>query len=86
MVFVPVKRLSDGSYLAYLYPSSWERKQNRNGILVRIIEYTFHDPARPGTGEKHRLMTTLLNARQHPAKRLIVLYHGAGWKNSPSTN
>lgn len=75
MVFQPVKRLSDGSYLAYLYPSSWDRKQNRNGILVRIIEYTFHDPARPGTGEKHRLMTTLLDARQHPAKRLIVLYH-----------
>jgi hypothetical protein len=75
MVFRPVERLRDGSYLAYLYRSSWERSQDRNGILVRIIEYTLNDPQRPGAGEKHRLMTTLINARRHPAKRLIVLYH-----------
>ncbi len=75
MVFQPVKRLRDGSYLSYLYRSSWDRSQDRNGILVRIIEYTFNDPGRPGTGEKHRLMTTLLDDRQHPAKQLIVLYH-----------
>src|SRR5512142_2109485 len=33
----------------------------RNSILVRIIEYTFDDPGRPGSGEQHRLLTTLLD-------------------------
>lgn len=75
MVFRPIERFPDGSFRAKLYRSSWERSQDRNGILVRIIEYTFDDPGRPGAGEKHRLLTTLLEAREHPAKRLIVLYH-----------
>lgn len=75
MIFRPIRRLPDGSFLAKLYPSARHRDQDRDGILVRIIEYTFDDPGRPGSGEKHRLLTTLLSARQHPAKRLIVLYH-----------
>jgi hypothetical protein len=74
-IFTPIKRLPDGSFLAKLYKSAAHRKQDKNGILVRIIEYTFDDPGRPGSGEKHRLLTTLLSAREHPAKRLIVLYH-----------
>ena len=75
LIFRPIKRLSDGSYLAKLYPSPRHRERDEQGILVRIIEYTFDDPGRPGSGEKHRLLTTLLDAQQHPAKRLIVLYH-----------
>ncbi len=42
---------------------------------MRIIEYAFDDPGRPGAAEKHRLLTTLLDAQEHPAKRLIVVYH-----------
>jgi hypothetical protein len=75
LVFVPIRRLSDGSFLAKLYPSPRHRDRDQDGIKVRIIEYTFHDPGRPGSGEKHRLVTTLLDARRHPAKRLIVTYH-----------
>jgi hypothetical protein len=75
LIFTPIKRLSDGSYLAKLYPSPRHRARDEQGILVRIIEYTFDDPGRPGSGEKHRLLTTLLDAQEHPAKRLIVLYH-----------
>jgi hypothetical protein len=74
-IFTPIRRLPDGSFLAKIYPSSRRRERDQDGILVRIIEYTFDDPGRPGKGEKHRLLTTLLNAQQHPAKRLIVLYH-----------
>lgn len=74
-IFAPIRRLADGSFLAKMYPSARHRERDRDGIVVRIIEYTFDDPGRPGKGEKHRLLTTLLNARQHPAKRLIVLYH-----------
>lgn len=75
MIFTPIRRLSDGSYLAKLYPSPRHRERDQDGIVVRIIEYTFHDPGRPGSGEPHRLLTTLLSASRHPAQRLIVLYH-----------
>lgn len=75
LVFTPIRRLSDGSYLAKLYPSSWHRQQDKQGLLVRIIEYTLNDPGRQGSGQPHRLLTTLLDERRHPAKRLIVLYH-----------
>ena len=75
LVFTPTKRLADGSYLAKLYPSPRHRDRDEDGIVVRIIEYTFDDPGRPGSGQKHRLLTTLLSASRHPAPRLIELYH-----------
>lgn len=75
LVFEPIQHLSDGSYLAKLYPSAKDRRHDRNGILVRIIEYTLDDPKRPGHAEKHRLLTTLLDEHQDPAETLIVLYH-----------
>lgn len=75
LVFTPRRRLADGSYLARLYPSSQARAHDRDGIEVRIIEYTFDDPNRPGATVRHRLLTTLLDGKRHPAKTLIVLYH-----------
>jgi hypothetical protein len=75
MVFKPIRRLSDGSYLAKIYPSSWDRHKDRHGILVRLIEYTLNDPQRGGHGEVHRLLTTLLDETLYPAAELILLYH-----------
>ena len=75
LIFTPLQSLPDGSYLAKLYRSTKDRRHDRNGILVRIIDYTFHDEHRTGSGEKHRLLTTLLDADEHPAETLIVLYH-----------
>jgi Insertion element 4 transposase N-terminal/Transposase DDE domain len=75
LVFRVVRRLRDGSYIAKLYPSTHHRNRNQGGLCVRIIEYTLNDPGRPGSGEKHRLLTTLTDASRHPAKRLIPLYH-----------
>jgi hypothetical protein len=75
MVLKPIRRLSDGSYLAKIYPSSWDRQKDRDGILVRVIEYTLNDPQRPGHGELHRLMTTLLDDTLYPNLELILLYH-----------
>lgn len=75
LVFLREKRLPDGSYLAKLYPSAKHRRQDRDGIPVRIIEYKFSDPARPGAKERHRLLTTLLDWRLDPAETLIDLYH-----------
>jgi hypothetical protein len=74
-VFVPIEELPDGSFLAKMYPSSWHRKKDQNGILVRIIEYTLDDPNRANAGESHRLLTTLLDAAKHPAEELVILYH-----------
>ena len=75
LVLQPVQRLSDDSYLAKIYPSSYARKKDREGILVRVIEYTLDDPQRTGNGEKHRLMTNLLDAEQFPALELVAGYH-----------
>jgi hypothetical protein len=75
LVFRALRRLPDGSYLAKLYPSPRHRSRDEGGIPVRIIDYTLDDPGRPGTGQKHRLLTTLLDARRHPGKQLVVLYH-----------
>ena len=75
LIFEPIRVLGDGSYLAKMYRSSYDRQKDRNGILVRIIEYTFEDPGRPGSGESHRLLTTLLDEELDPAKALIVVYH-----------
>jgi hypothetical protein len=74
-VLKPVQELVDGSYLAKLYPSSYDRDKDRKGILVRVIKYTLDDPQRVGHGQEHTLITTLLDALGHPAGRLILLYH-----------
>jgi hypothetical protein len=75
LIFEPIRVLDDGSYLAKLYRSPADRRKDRDGIVVRIIEYTFDDPGRPGSGEPHRLLTTLLDDALDPAEALIVLYH-----------
>jgi hypothetical protein len=75
LVFKPIRRLSDGSYVAKAYPSGWRREQDRDGIVVRIIEYILDDPHRPGCGVVHRLLTTLLDEALDPAGTLVALYH-----------
>ena len=75
MIFTPIRSLGDGSFLAKLYPSPRHRDRDQRGLVVLIVEYTFDDPGRPGAGVPHRLLTTLLDARQHPAPQLITLYH-----------
>ena len=75
LIFKPIRLLDDGSYLSKLYRNRADRQKDRNGILVRIIEYTFDDPGRPGSGEPHRLLTTLLDEKLDPAETLIVGYH-----------
>jgi len=75
LVFKPLRRLSDGSYLAKIYPSTKDRRNDQNGIVVRLIEYTLDDPQRVGHGQRHRLMTSLLDEQLYPAHELILLYH-----------
>src|SRR5919201_3905275 len=71
----PRHLLPDGSYWAYIYPAERQRRQRGDHLLVRVIVYTLTDPARPGYGETHRLITTLLDAQDAPALELICAYH-----------
>lgn len=75
LVLRPIRQLADGSYLAKIYPSPYDRDKDRHGIVVRVIRYTLNDPQRTGHGEEHILLTTLLDAELYPAEELILLYH-----------
>jgi len=70
-----VRTLPDGSWLAYLLPSDYRRRKRGECLLVRIVEYTLVDPALPGYGERHRLVTTLLDPDACPALDLACAYH-----------
>ena len=70
-----VRVLGDGSYLAYLRPSDYQRRKKGERLLVRVIEYTITDPNLPGWGETHRLVTTLLDPDAYPILELICAYH-----------
>jgi hypothetical protein len=75
MVLRPLEQLSDGSYLAKIYPRSYDRSKDRNGILVRVIEYKLDDPQRTGHDEVHRVITNLFDEMEYSAWELIPLYH-----------
>ncbi len=71
----PLRHLCDRSYLAKLQPSQSPCRRRGEHLLVRVIEYTIDDPARPGHGERHRLITSLLNPVLYPAQALAGAYH-----------
>lgn len=65
--------LADGSYLSRIYPSDSDRRQQRNGVSVRVIEYRLQGvtDAEP----IYRLVTSLLDPAPAPAAELAALYH-----------
>jgi hypothetical protein len=65
--------LVDGSYLSRIYPSDRDRRQQRNGVTVRVIEYRLQGvtDAEP----IYRLLTSLLDPVHAPAAELAALYH-----------
>jgi hypothetical protein len=68
-----VKRLEDGSCLSVVYPNRQARRHQRNGILVRVIEYHLEGTAK--AQPLYRLITTILEPAQGPAAELAALYH-----------
>ena len=68
LILHPLRHLSDGSYLAQIYQSPYDREKDRDGIVVRVIRYTLDDPQRVGHGEEHVLITNLLDEEVYPAK------------------
>jgi hypothetical protein len=71
---LPVEeRLNDGSYLSVLHEVIGTRRR-RSDVVVRVVEYGLDDPARSGTEDRYRLITTLLDAEAAPAAELAALY------------
>jgi hypothetical protein len=67
------QRLPDGSYLSKIYRSTYDRQKDRNGIVVRVIEYTLEGIA--DAEPMYRLLTTILDPSEAPANELAALYH-----------
>jgi hypothetical protein len=65
------KRLPDGSYLSRIYINTKDRRKQRKGIQVRVMEYRLQNLPK----EVYRLITTILDPVQAPAQELAALYH-----------
>lgn len=65
------QRLADGSYLSRIYPSVQARRQQRDGLPVRVIEYDWQSG---GDRQRQRLLTTILEPRRLPASMAIAVY------------
>lgn len=66
-------QLPDGSYLSRIYPNTSDQRNDRNGITVRVIDYSLDCAANPEA--VYRLITTILDPAEAPAKELAALYH-----------
>jgi hypothetical protein len=66
------KRLKDGSYLTYIYPDRNARRRQCDGVLARVITYRLKGAQAPE--EEFRLLTTLLDEKEYPAKEVAALY------------
>jgi len=65
------ERLADGSYRSALYRSRDDRRDRRDGLPVRVIDYTLTGSDEPF----YRLLTTLQDETTAPAPELVQLYH-----------
>ena len=70
LILPKLRRLPDGSYLSKIYPSSKARAKDRNGVLVRLIEYRLQ----PGGTEVYRLLCSILDPKKAPGVELANLY------------
>jgi len=69
---LPVDRLlRDGSWLSRIHAHT--DPAHRDPVTVRVLAYQLHGTGR--AAEDYRLVTTLTDARRHPARQLAALYH-----------
>lgn len=66
------RRFRDGSYLSRIYSSTSDRRNHRNGIAVRVIDYRLKGVE--GADPIYRLITTILDPKLAPAKELAGLF------------
>jgi IS4 transposase len=67
------QRLPDGSYLSQLCAGEHDRRHKTNSVPVRVIAYRLDGVE--GAEPLYRLVTTLLDPDQAPARELAALYH-----------
>lgn len=67
------QRLPDGSYLSHLYACECDRRHKTNGVRVRVIDYRLDGVS--GAEPLYRLVTTIRDPDQAPARELAALYH-----------
>ena len=68
-----LKRFRDGSYLSKVFASDKDRRHDRDGIQVRVVEYILEGVA--DAEPLYRLITTVLAPKRAPARELAALYH-----------
>ena len=66
------RRLSDGSFLSAIYPSTKDRRHDSHGASVRVIEYSLENGSDDDT--TYRLLTTMLDPKVASASELAALY------------
>jgi Insertion element 4 transposase N-terminal/Transposase DDE domain len=72
---LPVDRvLADGSWLSRLDAGGHRRRDPRGPVTVRVLDYSIDAPG-PGQQQVYRLVTSMLDPVQAPAKQLAALYH-----------
>lgn len=74
MVLARERTLTDGSYLTRIFPSQADRRGDRGGEQVRVVEYRLDDPGLPEAEQRYRLLSTILDPDQAPAAELAALY------------
>jgi hypothetical protein len=67
-----LEKLSDGSYRTKIYPSTKARRDDVDGIPVRLIEFTIETRTHQ---ESYRLLCSILDHRKAPAIQLAHLYN-----------
>ncbi|WP_236707002.1 IS4 family transposase [Herpetosiphon geysericola] len=67
--------LADGSVLVTIFPPNHGRLEKLSGMTVRMISYQLSMPALGDPTTVHRLITTLLDPVQYPARAIIGAYH-----------
>ena len=68
-----LERFDDGSFRSQIVATA-DKRTRANVLSVRVIEYMLEDPGRPGTQERYRLITTILDPAAAPAEELAALY------------
>jgi hypothetical protein len=73
-VVLPRERaLDDGSYLTHISKSNGGGRR-RGGPVARVVEYRLDDPALSEDDQTYRLITTILDPGDAPAKELAAIY------------
>ncbi len=71
LVLPRLRELSDGSYLSKIYPSPDHRRDDRDGVWVRVIQF---EVGPKGKAEPYRLLCSILDPKKAPAIQLAHLY------------